>query len=189
MPSNALIITLAQMLGDAESLDDTHNRLSALAAPQNELDAITRAVVVACLSAWEAFVEALIVEAVDAMHPSAGPLGSWPSHKAIVLGETKRFNTPNPENVKALISLTLGLPDVTQGWSWQNHTVAMAIQDLTNAMRLRNQIAHGVNPRPAVLHPYSSQLPDFFRRLGHAADQTVRAHLVNILAVPAPWPP
>lgn len=178
------------MLRDAEALDDTHARLSALTPPpQDELNAITRAIVVACLSAWEAFVEALIVEAVEAMRPAAGPLGAWPSHKAMVLGETKRFNTPNPENVKALISLTLGLPDVTQGWLWASHTVAMAIQDLTNAMKLRNQIAHGVNPRPSVLHPYASQLPDFFRRLGRATDQAMRDHLVNALAIPSPWPP
>ncbi len=190
MPSTAFAVTFAQMLRDAEALVDTYSRLVALVPPpQGALDAVTRAVVVACLSAWEAFVETLIVEAVEAMRPPAGPLGSWPSHKATVLGETKRFNTPNPENVKTLLSLTLGLPDVTQGWSWPGSTVAVAVQDLTNAMRLRNQIAHGVNPRPTVSYQYASRLLDFFRELGLAADQTVRAHLVNALAVPAPWAP
>lgn len=190
MPSNAFTTTLDQMLRDAVALIDTYDRLVALVPPpQDELDAVTRAVVVACLSAWEAFVEELVIEAVEALRPPVGPLGSWPSHKATVLGETKRFNTPNPENVKTLLSLTLGLPDLTQGWSWPGYTTAVAVQDLTNAMRLRNQIAHGVNPRPTVSYQYASRLLDFFRELGLAADQTVRAHLVNALAVPAPWPP
>lgn len=97
VPSNALTATLTQMLLDAEALNDTHTRLSALTPPpQPELDAITRATVVVCLSAWEAFVEELVGESVEAMRPAAPPLGSWPSHKASVLGEIKRFNTPNP---------------------------------------------------------------------------------------------
>jgi hypothetical protein len=178
------------MLRDAEALDSAHSHLSSLVPPPlGSLDAITRAVVVACLSAWEAFVEELIVESVDAMRPAAPPLGSWPSHKAIVLGETKRFNTPNAENVRLLFSGTLGIPDVSQGWVWAGHTTAMAVQDLTNAMRLRNQIAHGVNPRPTVDYHYSSQLPDFFRRLGLATDQAVRNHLATVLGIIAPWVP
>ncbi len=190
MPSNALSVTLAQLLRDAEAMDDTHARLVLLAPPpRDELDAITRSVVVACVAAWEAFVEALVVESVDVMRPAVPPLGSWPSHKAIVLGETKRFNTPNPDNVKSLLSLTLGVPDVTQAWFWPGHTSAKAMQDLTNAMKLRNQIAHGVNPRPTVLHQYSSQLPDFFRHLGRVTDRTVRDHLINVLGIPVPWPP
>jgi hypothetical protein len=178
------------MLRDAEALDNAHSHLSTLVPPpQDSLDAITRAVIVACLSAWEAFIEGIIVESVDAMQPAAPPLGSWPSHKAIVLGELRRFNTPNPENVRQLLSNTLGMPDIRPAWFWPGLASAQAVEGLTKAMNLRNQIAHGVNPRPTVDYHYSSQLPDFFRRLGLATDQAVRNHLVAVLGIVAPWPP
>ena len=60
---------------------------------------------------------------------------------------------------------------------------------LAAAMRLRHQIAHGVNPRPSVHNQYSSPLPDFFRRLGRATDDAVRNHLVNVIGLVNPWPP
>lgn len=190
MPSNAFTVTLAQMLLDAEALDDAYNQLAALASPPpGSLDATIRAVVVACLSAWESYVEEVVLESVEAVRPTALPLGSWPSHKAIVLGELRRFNTPSPENVRQLLSNTLGMPDVRSAWVWPGHTSDQAVQDLTLAMRLRNQIAHGVNPRPMVAHHYSSQLPDFFRRLGMATDLAVRNHLVAALGIAVPWPP
>jgi hypothetical protein len=190
VPSNAHTATLTQLLLDAEALDDAYTRLAALAPPpQDSLDAITRAVVVACVSAWEAFVEELVREAMAALRPSAPPLGVWSSHQAWVLGELRRFNTPNPENVRLLLANTLGLSDVRPAWNWPGRTPAHAEQDLTIAMQLRNQIAHGVSPRPTVAHHYSSQLPDFFRRLGLATDQAVRNHLVTVLGLAAPWPP
>ena len=189
MPSNAYTGTLAQMLLDAEALDDAHTQITTLAAPPpGSLDAITRAVVVACLSAWEAYVEAVILEAVEALRPVAAPLGSWPSHKATALAELRRFNTPNPDNVRLLFSNTLGMPDIRPGWAWPGHTPDQAVHDLTLGMQLRNKIAHGVNPRPAVAHQYSSQLPDFFRQLGLATDLAVRDHLVTALGIAAPWP-
>lgn len=91
--------------------------------------------------------------------------------------------------MRLLFSVTLGIPDVQQAWAWPGYTQAQAVQDLTRAMRLRNQIAHGVNPRPLVAQQYSNQLPDFIRRLGHATDRATRDHLVNVLGIAAPWPP
>lgn len=53
---------------------------------------------------------------------------------------------------------------------------------------LRHEIAHGTNPRPVVTHFYSSQLADFFRRLGRCTDDAVRAHFVNVHGNANPWP-
>jgi hypothetical protein len=178
------------MLLDAEALDDAHTRLSALTVPpQASLDAVTRAVVVACVSAREAYVEDLVREVVEVMRPPVPPLGVWSSHQAWVLGELRRFNTPNPENVRLLLSNTLGVPDVRQSWTWSGHTPTQAENHLAVAMRLRNQIAHGVSPRPLVAYQYASQLPAFFRHLGLATDQAVRLHVVSTLGIPTPWPP
>jgi hypothetical protein len=142
-----------------------------------------------CVSAWEAYVEELVRESLLAMRPTAHPLGAWSAHNASILGQLGRFNNPNMENVRMLLSDALGLQEVQQVWVWQNCTSAQAVQRLALAMRLRHQIAHGVNPRPVIHNQYSSQFPEFFRRLGRATDQAVRNHLVNVIGVANPWPP
>jgi hypothetical protein len=88
-----------------------------------------------------------------------------------------------------LISDALGRQNIETSWAWQNCTSAQAVQRLTDAMTLRHQIAHGVNPRPVVATFYSSQLPDFFRRLGRCTDRAVRDHFENVLGIANPWPP
>jgi hypothetical protein len=56
-------------------------------------------------------------------------------------------------------------------------------------MDYRHEVAHGVNPRPVIHNRYSSQLPDFFRRLARCTDVAVRNHLVTTLGIVNPWPP
>jgi hypothetical protein len=190
LPSNAYTIHLNQLLKDAEDLGSAHTRLkTGKSGRQYRLAALNRAVVVMCVSAWGAYVEELVRESVIAMRPAAAPLGAWSAHHASILGQLGRFNNPNMENVRMLLSDAVGLPDVHQSWVWRNCTSAQALQRLAAAMRLRHQIAHGVNPRPVVRNDYSSQLPDFFLRLGQATDQAVRNHLVNVIGLVNPWPP
>jgi hypothetical protein len=139
-------------------------------------------VVVACVAAWEA----LVAESVEVMRPAAA--GVVAVAQGVGTGRDQAVQHADPENVSLLFAHALGVPDVTRAWAWGGHTSAVAVQNLTNAMKLRNQIAHGVNPRPAVLHQYSSQLPDFFRRFGRATDSAVRGHLVTSLGLANPWP-
>ncbi len=131
MPSNAFATHLTQLLEDAEELNDTHTILSATALPpQQKLDALNRTVVVMAVSAWETYVEELAREAVRAMQPPAIPFGSWSVHYASIVGQANRFHTPNPENVKALLSDAVGLADVRQAWTWPGQTTAQAINEL-----------------------------------------------------------
>jgi hypothetical protein len=144
---------------------------------------------VTCASAWEAYIEELVRESLNVLRPAAPPLGAWPVINAFVRGQLGRFNNPNTENIRMLISDALGLPEIQTSWAWQNCTSIQAVQRLTDAMTLRHQIAHGVNPRPVVATFYSRQLPDFFRRLGRCTDRAVRDHFANVLGIANPWPP
>lgn len=180
---------LDQLLLEADALDGAHERLrTGNPGRQYGLAALNRAAVVMCVSAWEAYIEELVRESLNAMRPPTGPLGAWSAHCAAVFGQLGRFNNPNMENVRLLLSDALGLSDIHQSWTWRNCTSAQAMQRLAAAMKQRHQIAHGVNPRPVIHNRYSSRLPDFSRRLGLATDQAVRAHLVNILGIANPWP-
>jgi hypothetical protein len=127
-------------------------------------------------------------EAVQALRPPAPPVAAWPALNAYVMGLLGNFNTPNPVNVERLIRNCVGLADVHVSWTWQNCSSAQAVQRLTDAMNYRHQIAHGVNPRPIIHNNYSSQLPDFFRRLARCTDNAVRMHLITVHALAAPWP-
>lgn len=190
MPSIAFRDHLLPLLADARHLNETRQRL-----PPGTTDrpgcllALNRGVVVVCISAWEAYVEALVRESLEALRPPAPPLGLWPALNATVRGQFGRFNTPSTDNVRLLISDALGLANVHHAWTWPRTTSSQAVALLAAAMDLRHQIAHGVNPRPIVHNGYATQLPVLFRRLGRCTDAAVRSHLVATLGIANPWPP
>jgi len=189
LSSNAFAVHLDELLKDAEELDDAHTRLrTGNPGRQFGLASLNRAAVVLCVSAWESYIEELIRESLLVMRPTTGAMGVWSTHFASMSGHLGRFNTPNAENVRTLLHDALGLQDVRNSWAWRNCTSQQAIQRLGAAMRQRHEIAHGVNPRPVVHNHYSSQLPDFIRRLGRATDNAVRHQLVTILGIANPWP-
>ena len=189
MPSKSHQTFLIPLLEDAAEIESAHKKLrTGNPGRQYGLGALNRAAVVMCLSAWEAYVEELVKEAVESFRPANADTTLWQSINASARSQVGRFNTPNAENVKRLIADSIGLQDVTLSWQWQNNTPAQAIQRLTDAITLRHHVAHGVNPRPTVHNGYTSQLPGFFRSLGLYTDRAVRAYLVDTLGVRAPWP-
>jgi hypothetical protein len=189
MPSNALTGHFLPLLRDAVHLLDASDQLPAGEPGRlQRVGALNRAIVVTCASAWEAYIEELVREALNALRPAAPPLGVWPALNASVRGQLGRFNNPNMDNIRMLISDAIGLQDIQTSWTWQNCTFAQSVQRLADAMTLRHQIAHGVNPRPIVSSFYAEQLPKFFDRLARCTDRAVRTHFVNVLGIPNPWP-
>lgn len=148
-----------------------------------------RAVVVACVSAWEAFVEELVREALEALRPPGPPMGTWPALNATARAAIGRFNTPNTDQIRILISDALGLTGIQDSWAWPGCVPADARGQLQRVMDLRHAVAHGVNPRPEVDFAYATGLPRFFKRLGECSDRGVREYLVATLGVANPWPP
>lgn len=190
MPSRAFTDHLEQLLVDAAELEDAHANLrTGRAGRQYGLAALNRAAVVVCVSAWEAYVEQLVRESIQILCPPAPPQGVWQALNAFVENLLARFNTPNRENVRALLQQSLGLPDIHLAWAWRNCPSPQTVDRLAEVMRLRHEIAHGVNPRPSIHHDYSSRLRDFFRRLARCTDAAVRNHLIHAHGIAHPWPP
>lgn len=189
MPSLAYTSYLDVLLKDAEELEAAHKRLrTGKVGRQWKLGALNRGVVVLCVSAWEAYVEEIIKEAVQAIRPPAPPMGNWPSLNAAARSQVGRFNNPNPDNVRSLIADSIGLADITASWAWQGVNPQRARERLAEALQHRHQIAHGVNPRPIIHNQYAKNLPSFFRLLGRHTDRAVRTYVVGTLGVPNPWP-
>lgn len=189
MSSKAFSQYLDALLKDAEELEKAHGKLRTnKQGRQWGLGALNRGVVVISVSAWEAYIEELVKECLEAMRPPAPPFGVWPSLNAAARSQIGRFNTPNPDNVRTLLSEAIGIADVTDSWFWQGTSPKRARERLAEALRHRHHIAHGVNPRPTIHNQYASRLPEFFRRLGRCTDGAVRGYLVGTLGVRKPWP-
>jgi hypothetical protein len=190
MPSTAYSGHLVPLLRDAEYLNDGYTELRAnIPGRRRGLPALCRAVVVVCVSAWEAYIEELVRESLEVIRPPGPAMGLWPALNASARSAVGRFNTPNTDQVRLLISDSIGLPDVPSSWAWENCTPAQARARLQQAMDLRHAVAHGVNPRPTVNNQYASLLPEFFQHLGQCTDAAVRNHLVTTLGIANPWPP
>ncbi len=189
MPSNAFEQILGDLIGDAEDLNEARLQLPAgIAGIQRYHAAMNRSVVIGCVSAWEAYIESLVLESIQLLRPLGAPLGHWPVHNAFVRGQVGRFHNPNMENIRVLLSDSLGLQNVQHSWNWQNSLAEQTIQRLAAVLNLRHQIAHGVNPRPIVSNVFARQLPQFFARLAERTDHAVRDHLVDQLGISNPWP-
>jgi len=187
LPSNAFSVHLEELFIEAKELVNIHAQLrTGRRGRQRGLSSLNRAALVMSVSAWESYIEELMRESLQALRPSAPPLGAWPALSAYVLGQLGRFNTPNQANIEQLIRNCLSLADVHLSWTWQNCTSAQAVQRLKDVMTSRHEIAHGINPRPIVHNETSAQLPDFFLRLARCTDDAVRHHIINVHGV-VPW--
>jgi hypothetical protein len=181
MASNAYTEYLEALLADAAELSDAHRRLrTGLPGRQWGLGAVNRAAVVLCVSAWEAYVEEIAKEALEAMRPAGVATGAWTALRAPAFAQIKRFNTPDSGNTKQLFASCLGVADITTTWGWRNCTAQNAREYLDYAIGERHKIAHGVNPRPTIHNSYSGWLPSFFRNLGRCTDRGLKAHVSNL---------
>jgi hypothetical protein len=188
MPSNAYSVHLQVLLRDAEELDAAHRELrTGQVGRQWGLGSLNRAVVVMCVSSWEAYVEQVLLECVELLRPAGPQLGSWPSVNAATRSAVGRFNNPNADNTRRLIAENLGLQDITTAWYWQNCDPPKARNLLNQVLTNRHEVSHGVNPRPTIHNQYSAWLPAFFRNLGRKTDAGLKAYLTGTLGLPAPW--
>jgi hypothetical protein len=114
---------------------------------------LNRAVIVLTVAAWQAYVEDLAHGILETVHPAAGAqgYGLWQLIKASTDSAVGRFNTPNAENTRLVLS-NLGF-DPQPHWNWGTGSAAVtpviAAQRINEWLRVRHSIAHG-DDLPAV---------------------------------------
>ena len=188
MPSRANTDVLEPLLSDVRDLIGAHEQgRTGRAGRQWHLAGLNRSIVVMAVSAWEAYVENVVIEAVNALRPQAGPPGSWPALKASISTAKGRFNTPNPQNVKNFVQNGIGMPDITASWSWQRTTPVSARQRLEDVLTQRHQIAHGVHPRPQIRHSHAKSLPLFFKNLAKNTDSSISTYFDEEFDIQLNW--
>ena len=191
MPSNAYNDHFQVMMQDAEELLNAHRDLrTGQPGRQWGIGALNRSSLVMALSAWEHYVESLANEVVEIQMPTPPPLlpSLWHSLKTTVAAAASRMNSPTPYNVRTLLCDACGLADVTAAWSWSYSPDAKAnTLALDELVKLRGQIAHGVNPRPTVHNTKAGIHVKFVRKLARATDDAVRDHLRSTMALNISW--
>src|SRR5262249_15638366 len=116
LPSAAFTDHLLRLLEDVERLREIHARLpGGVPGRPGRRAALNRATVVLALPACEGHVEELVRLPLDLLRPPAPPLGVWSALNASVRAQLGRFNTPNPDNVRMLISDAIGRPPERPG--------------------------------------------------------------------------
>lgn len=188
MPSQAFTHTLEALLVDAAALQEAHTKLMVGKRDRRrELHHLNRASIVFSVSAWEGYVEAIALEAVLSAKPPAPPLGLWVVVEAQARKLIERFHTPNAGNVRKLFAEVLGLPDVSAAWKWQKCRPATAKKYLDDLLNIRHHIAHGVQPRPAVMGDDAAYWRRFVRQLAVKTDIRVAQHLEGEFGVRVGW--
>jgi HEPN superfamily RiboL-PSP-like protein len=87
-------------------------------------------------------------------------------HRTDVLNEyIGKFNTPKPKQVDLLFLALVGMPSISQGWSWHRMTAAAASQKLNDLVELRGSIAHRVAAAKAVHKISVTDSVDFIYRV------------------------
>jgi len=190
-----------------DQLADIHRRIRVGRGRRHRQEALYRAGVVMTVAAWESYVEDVLNEAMAALDP--GPAATAGERTAWVLACTsaklaaKKFNTPNAQNVAALLDAHLGI-DIEPSWTVNVNGTAYTAQQAKTRMNkwleIRHKVAHGgVLPTdiawikspsgtPRLTLALMNDCRDFFRALAQQTDIAIAAYLVNRFGLLAqPW--
>lgn len=193
--SRARTSTFEPVMEDVRELQSVHMQLrTGERGRQWGLGGVNRGAVALILSAWEAYVEDVALECVDAIRPTmlattppVWPHDVWPALRSTTVSKVQQLHTPSAQNVRNLFRSALGLPDVTARWSWRGCSTSTTLTKFDGLLQLRHQIVHGVVPRPNVQYKYVLWAQLFIERVVARTDEVLREHLVANLGVAAPW--
>lgn len=192
--SRARTNTFEPVMADVRELQTAHGQMrTGERGRQWGLAGINRGAVALILSAWEAYVEDVALECVDALRPATPPANAlwphdaWPALRASTVSKAQQLHTPSAQNVRNLFRSAIGLTDVTASWVWRGCSNATALTKFDGLLTMRHRIVHGAVPRPNVQYKYVLWAQLFVERVVERTDEVLRDHLVTNLGVAAPW--
>lgn len=190
-----------------DQLADIHTKIGTKPGRRHNQEALYRAGVVMTIAAWESYVEDLLNEAFTAISPppgaAPGAQSTWKLAQISALSATKKFNTPNAQNVTELFQQHLGI-DISSCWtvtaSKKTYTSADSKSRLNNWLDIRHKIAHGgklpdnlawiKNPTgtPRLTLALMNDARHFTHELAKATDAYASSQLTSLYGLPgAPW--
>ena len=208
--SNSLIGFVNQ-LGFVDQLITIHGRLQRGRGRRHQLDALHRAGVVLTVAAWQAYVEKILIEGLNAIHADMvhgpNPAPNWARHtfqlrRAEILISIKKFNTPDDVKVRDLFQESLAF-NPWPSWEWRQGPRQWDQQEMrrrTNGwIRVRHSIAHGFelptdivwlqdqHHRPRLTLSLLQECRSHFLHLAARTDNALADFIVLNHGVPRPW--
>ena len=129
---------------DAEELLAHFDAINGKPPPANA-EVLKRAGLVMALTAWETYVEDMLVEKMGKRLGlvTGSFIGDF-VHKRLNL-ELKQFHNPNSDKTKKIFQEYLGI-DVTEGWNWANYDPNKAKTALDHWISKRGDAVHRSKP-------------------------------------------
>tara|TARA_R110001599_G_scaffold319874_1_gene529756 strand:+ start:6757 stop:7368 length:612 start_codon:yes stop_codon:yes gene_type:complete len=179
MASKALQ-TFEHTIQDANDLLTHFDSLNKSPPPQ-EIEVLKRASLVMALAALEAYFEDLLSESVAVLcHQQTAGERLSDFFQTSLDNDLTTFHTPSTDRVRPMFVKYLGY-DVTEGWSWNNCTPAMARKELNRLAKKRGDIAHrSQRPLPNQPMPHAVTRDEmrkhiyFIKELAKATDVYVQ---------------
>ncbi len=141
----------------AHNLVAIHKALNQGAGRRHREVSLNRAVVVVSVASWQAFNQDVTLMLIEDMRPKKdeyekaaffrGAESDWRRRKAAVTEGVGRYQTPNAENTRKLLSL-VGF-DPWELWKWDEESSHGNRTRLDEWLKVRHAIAHG-GPLPPV---------------------------------------
>ena len=201
------------LLGFVDQLVEIHGKLQTGRGRRHEQDAIHRAGVVLTVAAWQAYVEKVLEEALDAMSaeiidPAANPPApNWARHafsvrRAAIKINIKKFNTPNDINVRDLFLNSLEF-NPWPHWEWssgmRNWNPNKTRKVTNDWIKIRHTIVHGydlpndiewirgVNRKTRLILGILNRCKRHFRYIALKTDDAFCDHLKSHHNMANPW--
>lgn len=180
---------------------------------RHEQDAIHRAGVVMTVAAWQAYIEKVLGEALQAIGNdindlgNGGPAPNWAKHSyllrcAALQISIKKFNTPNDTNVRDLLHDALGF-NPWPSWTWQKGPRQWNVSEVrsrTNSwVTIRHSVAHGFplpqniewiknsNGTPRLTLNLLKECRKHFAHIANQTDIAFSTYLNSHHGLAAPW--
>lgn len=209
---SASLVAFESQLGPVDQLIAIHARIQTGRGRRHQQDALHHAGVVLTVAAWQAYVEKVVKEALQAIEDDLAaanpPSPRWALHsflmrKSHILNILKKFNTPNDQNVRGIFQESLGF-DPWPSWAWNRHGrnwSAAVTRTRTNGWVLvRHSVAHGFELPPDLpwLRQNAASAPRLtlglleeckrhFRFLANQTDAALAMHLNSQHQLAVAW--
>lgn len=177
------------------------------AGRRHGVEVLNKAAVVLTVACWEAFVEDVAVQGAEHLarvhySPAIVPkhvqqaicrrvrddkneIAAWQLtdtgwRSALlehVRAQVDRFHTPKSENVDELLQRCIGLPKVSDNWSWNGMSAAKARAKLDSLNSIRGVIAHRVSAEKSVRKGTADEYATFIEKLALLTNSAASRHL------------
>lgn len=188
-----------------------HGKLQSGRGRRHEQDAIHRAGVVLSVAAWQAYIEKVLLEALETISGDLREPGdaapNWALHnfnlrRAQIKTLIKKFNTPDDVRVRDLLRDAIGF-NPWPSWEWRQgrrQWDAKEVRQRTNHwVKIRHSVAHGfalpadidwlqdANGRPRLTLWLLNECEKHFAHLAEKTDQALSAYLASEYGLEEPW--